>query len=55
MSHLNVLDLLKCPLINSIMNGTKNNIIVLEEHFFSSGGILQILYLNLGPPSTPFY
>jgi hypothetical protein len=53
MSHLNVLDLLKCSLINSIMNGTKSNIIVLEKHFFHRGGILWILYLNFGHHHLP--
>jgi hypothetical protein len=48
MSHLNVLDLLKCPLINSIMNGTKSNANVLKEHFFIRGGIFQTLYLSHG-------
>jgi hypothetical protein len=48
MSHINVLDLLKCSLINSIMNGTKSNVIILENHFFSRDGILWIGYLNFG-------
>jgi AAA15 family ATPase/GTPase len=53
MSHLNVLDLLKCSLIQSIMNGTKNNIIILEKHFFSGGGSLFIDNLNLGLHRLP--
>jgi hypothetical protein len=53
MSHLNVLDLLKYPLIDSIMNGTKSNVIVLETHFFGRGGILRILYLNFSLHHLP--
>ena len=48
MSHLNVLDLLKCSLIQSIINGTKSNVIVLKQHLFDRGGILQISYLKFG-------
>jgi hypothetical protein len=48
MSLLNVLDLLKYPLIQCIMNGTKSNIIVLEQYFFGRGGNFCIGNLNLG-------
>ena len=43
---MSVLDLLKCSLIQSIMNGTKSNVIVLEKYFFGSGGSLLIGNLN---------
>jgi hypothetical protein len=48
MSYLNVIDLLKYPLIQSIMNDTKSNVIVLEQYFFDRGGIFWIGYLKFG-------
>jgi len=54
MSHLHIHDLLKYPLVDSIMNDTKSNVIVLQFFFFGGGGSLQISNLKLGFHHLPY-